>query len=512
MANKFLFTPAKSVTNEAGGNAVKLSPKEALATYAATGCLNNVFYATAKTQLDSVLALCNNCPQEYVAKVAVYARTKAFMKDMPALLCAYLSNKNSELFSKIFPTVINNGKMLRNFVQILRSGISGSKSCNSTVKRVIADWFNSRTCKEIFMQSVGNDPSMKIVIKLAHPKPLDAEKNTLVRWLMGYDFDAKTAPDCVLEYESFKSKQSDKFPSAPPEMLEGLQLTLEEWCQLASRGNWHWLRMSLNKLSKHGVFSVPEMVKIVAEKLADRQSVLKSRVYPYQIMTAAYNAKDLPQPIAEALTSAMEYSLENVPELPGNGYLLIDVSSSMSSPLTGWRPVATTVVRCCDVAALMASSILRKNPRTGVKLFNTKSFDVDLNPSAPVMENAKAIADRLCGGTSCSAPLAELNSVKATADWLVMVSDNQSWLDSNGPGTQLMKEWEVFKQRNPNAKMVCVDLQPYSTSQAQTNKWVLNVGGFSDAVFDTIERFCYNTSEGNRVGWVDEIEQVEIGQ
>ena len=50
-----IFTPKADTVNEAGGHAYKLSPKQALAQYAATGCFNNTFYADATEQLDSVL-------------------------------------------------------------------------------------------------------------------------------------------------------------------------------------------------------------------------------------------------------------------------------------------------------------------------------------------------------------------------------------------------------------------------------------------------------------------------
>jgi 60 kDa SS-A/Ro ribonucleoprotein len=44
------------------------------------------------------------------------------MKDVPALLVAVLSVKDRDLFKAVFPRVMDNGKMLRNFVQIMRSG------------------------------------------------------------------------------------------------------------------------------------------------------------------------------------------------------------------------------------------------------------------------------------------------------------------------------------------------------------------------------------------------------
>src|ERR1700743_2770340 len=100
MANKTLFhsgrgalLPKADVPNEAGGAAYALSPKHALAQYAATGCLNSTYYASADDQLQKVLSLAKEVDAEFIAKTALYARQKGFMKDMPAVLCAALSVK-----------------------------------------------------------------------------------------------------------------------------------------------------------------------------------------------------------------------------------------------------------------------------------------------------------------------------------------------------------------------------------------------------------------------------------
>src|SRR5262245_22637879 len=148
MANKTLFksilgmlSPKTDTVNEAGGVAYKLTPKAALAQYAATGCFNNTFYTEAGEQLDQVLALANEVDADFVAKTALFARERGYMKDMPALLLAVLSIRDKELFERVFPRVADNGKMLRNFVQIMRSGAVGRKSLGSLPKRLVREWF-----------------------------------------------------------------------------------------------------------------------------------------------------------------------------------------------------------------------------------------------------------------------------------------------------------------------------------------------------------------------------------
>jgi 60 kDa SS-A/Ro ribonucleoprotein len=76
-------------------------------------------------------------------------------------------------------------------------------------------------------------------------------------------------------------------------------------------------------------------------------------------------------------------------------------------------------------------------------------------------------------------------------DVVIILSDNQSWMDARAHGaTATMQAWAALKSRNPKAKLVCVDLQPYTNSQAQEGGDVLNIGGFSDEVFTLIADFA----------------------
>ena len=76
----------------------------------------------------------------FVAKAAIYARERGHMKDMPALLLAALSTLDPQLFARAFPRVVDNGRMLRTFVQIMRSGAVGRKSLGSRPKAMVEAW------------------------------------------------------------------------------------------------------------------------------------------------------------------------------------------------------------------------------------------------------------------------------------------------------------------------------------------------------------------------------------
>ena len=62
--------------------------------------------------------------------------------------------------------------------------------------------------------------------------------------------------------------------------------------------------------------------------------------------------------------------------------------------------------------------------------------------------------------------------------------------------------------RNPNARLACIDVQPYRTVQAVEREDILNVGGFSDHVFEVISEFA--RGELNADHWIGVIESVVL--
>ena len=77
-----------------------------------------------------------------------------------------------------------------------------------------------------------------------------------------------------------------------------------------------------------------------------------------------------------------------------------------------------------------------------------------------------------------------------------------------------MTQWQQFVatqsrlhgQGFAGPKLVCIDLQPYSTTQAPDRSDILNVGGFSDAVFGVVAAFLADDSSR----FLAEIEAVEL--
>lgn len=352
-------------------------------------------------------------------------------------------------------------------------------------------------------------------------------------WLTGKDVEkwtpatADDLPEEVLALTAYRAAATEA------EQVEILERTRFRWDLLAdaARGPAVWkaiarqmggqaLRMNLNTLLRHDVFTGdPDMAVHVAERIADPEEIRRSRQFPYQFFAAHLNAeKEVPETVRDALGRAAEVACGNVPELPEPVVIGLDVSGSMGSPVTGRRGRgATSKVRCVDVAALFAAALLRRNPGSVVIPFDTAAYQTEIGPDEPILDLAARLARYGGGGTDCSLPLADANDRLAGRRFAgcVLVSDMESWVgDGRHGSTAVMTQWQAFTANQvrlhgpeyAGPKLVCINLQAYATTQAPERLDVLNVGGFSDAVFGVVASFVADRPER----FVGEVEAIEL--
>jgi 60 kDa SS-A/Ro ribonucleoprotein len=181
-----------------------------------------------------------------------------------------------------------------------------------------------------------------------------------------------------------------------------------------------------------------------------------------------------------------------------------------------------------DVAALFAAAILRRNPESVVIPFDTQAYRVEVDPSDSILSLAKRLAEYGGGGTDCSLPLATANRELRERKFAgcVLVSDNESWVYAGralaygaSGATGVMTEWTDFVRNQvrlhgalsrgtsfAGPKLVCIDIQPYGSTQAPDRDDILNIGGFSDAVFDVVASFL--AADAGR--FLAEVEAVQL--
>jgi 60 kDa SS-A/Ro ribonucleoprotein len=286
MANKSLFASLKSLLpradarNEEGACAYQLPPKHALAQLAATGCFNGTFYAQSEEQLATMLSRANQVDDNaYLAKLAVYSRERAFMKDMPAALLLVLSKRDQTLFRSVFDRVVDNGRVLRTLFQMIRSGQFGRKSLSYSLQRSFQRWLNEASVGRLLAASIGKDPSLRDVLRMVRPTPKNNARRALFGWLTDKAV-GKWAPATVDDLpEEVRALDAYRKAASAEEQVSILSNAHFRWDLLAdaARGSAVWkaiarqmgpqaLRMNLNTLLRHEVLDDAEMVEFVAAK------------------------------------------------------------------------------------------------------------------------------------------------------------------------------------------------------------------------------------------------------
>jgi 60 kDa SS-A/Ro ribonucleoprotein len=501
--NRDLFTtpnknaPPADTINQAGGLAYKMENLDALCQLAVTGTFRNTFYTSANQQLKEMLELAASLPTEQVALVAKYARRFGNMKDTPVVLLHYLWEVNAPELGMVWYSVIDNIGQLQNWVQLVRGG--KRKSLASKGKRFISDFLASMTPEKIFWQAIGGSVDFKDVLRLAHPRPATPEHEALFNWFLGKTDHAERLPNAVKAFEDLKAGRTQEVPEVPFLRLSNLDLSTDQWKQVARRMTWNQLRLNLSSLNKHGVFQDEEFVKEMVTKLTDQKALKSSRILPFALYQTNEMIGALPAPIKNAVSDAMDQAVLMAPKLPGKTLILVDSSGSMSSPVTGYGPAASKMT-CNKAAAYFAAALLKSNPdSTEVVLFDTVVHSTKLNPR----DSLSTIIDGIRmggGGTNVEVGIRYANHT-CDYDSIIIISDNMSW-DSlsidpatrRGMATLAELEWARYLKSKPNAKLVAIDIQPYTSSQLINSASVLNIGGLNDSVFEAIDNFLHNST------------------
>jgi 60 kDa SS-A/Ro ribonucleoprotein len=289
------------------------------------------------------------------------------------------------------------------------------------VQRAFQRWLNTASVGKLLSASIGNDPSLRDILRMARPTPKDNARRAMFGWLTdksifeggsngaasgsedgstmgktpgkGKRWAPATEADLPVEVQSLIAYRNSESEEAQALIAGGLDNVRWDLLSDAAKGPTVWaalarkmgpqaLRMNLNTLLRHDVLATSAMVDYVADRIADESEIRRSKQFPYQYFAAYLNADDnVPQKIKTALHKAAEIACGNVPELPGPVVIGLDTSGSMSSAVTGQRygrgggRGATSKMRCIDVAALFAAAILRRNPDSVVIPFDTSAYD-----------------------------------------------------------------------------------------------------------------------------------------
>jgi len=467
-----------NAVNLAGGRAFTQSPQDELVSILLTATLGDQFYrsgdATAARVKELVAA---NENKAFVAKAAIYARTKAGMRSVSHLVAAELARsvKGAPWTRRFYDLVVHRPddalEILACYLATYARPIPNAlkKGLGAALARFDEYQIAKYRCESAELKLVD-------AVNLLHP-PHSGPLRKLVR--------GELAPAATWETKLTQAGARAVEGATDEEVADLKSAAWDELIASRKLGYFALLRNLRNILEQ-----APQCVDAALAMLVNDRLIAKSLVLPFRFLTAldAVKASNLPRAgdVLAALSEAADKSLANVPRFGGRTLVALDGSGSMNG-----RPLA--------IGSLFAAVLAKANAQADVLVFSNDAEFVTLNRRDSTLTLAGEIARRAPrGGTNFHAIF---ERAKAAYDRAVILSDMQGWIGHNAPTAT----FAAYQQRTgADPRVFSFDLAGYGTLQFPARN-VFCLAGFSDKALQTM-RFL----EEDKSALLREIEAIEM--
>lgn len=464
--------------NLAGGLSFSESPKLEFVALLLTTFLKDQFYRTEAqtvTRISNLIDIIGD--PEFVARAAIYARTKFGMRSVTHVVAGEIAKKvkgarwTRSFFDKI---VYRPDDMMEILSYYFQTEKKETNPLRDGFARALVRFDEYSLAK---YRGEGKKIKLVDVVNICHPKSTEALSKLMRGTLQ---------PANTWESELTKAGQNSE------SLEETAELKDKAWKQLIieRKIGYFALLRNLRNIIEQSPDSLPEALQL----LVDENLIKKSLVLPFRFLTAIeeiekLNGKGVKKTLA-ALSKAVDISLSNVPTLDGKSLVVLDTSGSMTM---GGRNVAPV-----QIGALFAAAMLKVND-SDFMTFDDDARYMSFNPADSATSIAQRIVEKARGGGT------DFHSIFKTAnlpyDRIIIFSDMQGWIGHTTPS----EDFKVYKKKtNSNPFIYSFDLQGYGSLQFPERN-VFALAGFSEKVFDIMKLL-----EADPQALLNEIAEIEL--
>ena len=540
--------------NFMGEMAFKMEDKEELISTVMTTFLQDEYYEKEATKIARIQELLKKVDPLFAAKLAIYARNEGNLRSVTHFIAAEIAKyvSGSEWGKRFYDKIIVrpddmseivsayahiNGMSQKNISKIPNAMKGGFKTALERLDAYQIDKYK--------MQN--REVSLIDLVRLFHPKGNQKNAEAFKRLVNGESLEGLYETK-IFEKEMTKAGQLTK-GATEDEKEKAKHEAISEVL-----GNVKGMPiMNLIRNLRNIILYAPDKVEDACTQLRIKDKILKSRLLPFRFATAyaevekmiwgksntdtaiafeSDKAKDeltkaqfdnLKRSVLDALEDAIQYSVENIPELEGNVAILVDHSGSCRGDAGGSSAVsAFSKTSTAMIGNLFGSMMAYRQKNVYIGLFGDELIDVPMNRNMKMLDFNKMSFDKgaYCGGgteTGIYDFIRKCIIEKKKVDNVVVFSDCQI---GTGPynftpwygrkmtdrGDHFHELFNKFKKLNPKCNWIVVNLrQSGGTSVFDKSQRILNIAGWSDKIFDVIKSQCR--------GWdavIKEIEAVEL--
>jgi hypothetical protein len=505
-----LLNKAKTqVTNYEGAKAFAMSAEMELYTAVVTWSLNDSFYEKNEDRMNRLRALMYKCKPEFVGKLAVYARTKMYMRSVPLVLVTELANLHSgdNLVARVTEGVVGRADEITELLACyeLLNKRTGTKKLNRLSKQLqkgLSTAFNRFDEYQFAKYNCDGAIKLRDALFLVHPKAKDELQQVLFNKIVNgtlqtpYTWETELSALGQLSFDSDEAK-AIAFRA--------------KWEELIDSGKLGYMALlrNLRNIQEAGV-SYAHFQKVCAT-LADPAQVAKAKQFPFRYL-AAYrelinpvtsvpaqsmlkkltafmqgNNKGYTGELLDALEKAVQASAANIKGFDYNTRVLLacDVSGSMQTPVS-----AKSKVLLYDVGLMLAMLLQSRCKNVEVGMFGNiwKTIAVPRNNILGNVQEFYKREGEVGYATNGYLVIKDLLSRKVKMDKVLLFTDCQLYNTSSTTGDHIHALWLRYKAEvAPDAKLYLFDLKGYGQAPLQIlRNDVYLVAGWSDKVFEVL--------------------------
>ena len=478
-----------AVTNHEGAKAYAMTPELELYTAVVTASLSDLFYEKQDERVNRIAALVHKVSPEFVARLAVYARTQMHLRSIPMLLLVELArvhNGDDLVARAVEKTVLRADEIMELLMcyQWRNPSTDPRKKLGKLSRQVQNGLQRSFNRFDEYQFAKYDRDNLEVKLRdalfLVHPKAKDEQQQALFDKIVNRQLETPYTWETELSALGQQPFASDE------EKTAAFRQKWEELVRSGKLGYMALMRNLRNMLQADVSFAD---LQVVCDRLSDAVQVAKSKQLPFRYLSAYREVEQVNSTGTSALMSALEtavrHSAANIEGFDENTRVLLasDVSGSM------WRQVsAKSTVRLFDIGLLLSMLLKSRCQQVIAGIFGDdwSVFNMPSENNLMATRQLERLEGMVGYSTNGYKVVDWLIEQKQVMDKVMMFTDMQMW-DSTGRNSTFEKSWRRYKQLAPQAKLYLFDLGGYGQSPLRlVEPDVYLIAGWSDRVFDVL--------------------------
>ena len=476
------------MVNHEGAEAYRMTPEMELYTAVVTSALEEIYYEGKTDRVDRIAGLVGKVSPEFVAKLAVYARTRMNLRSIPLVLLTLLAKIHSgdDLVPRAVAGTVVRADEIAELLMCYQwlnasDGIKKLGKLSRGIQNGLKESFNRFDEYQFAKYDRDGAVKLKDALFLVHPKAKDEARQAL------FDKIVTGTLETPYTWETELSALGQQKYETPEAKAEAVRKKWEELIASRKVGYMATLR-NLRNILDAGVGL--EYAGQVCGYISDPSQVARSRQFPFRFLSAYRELCSHKSPqtayVLTALEKAVEASAENIAGFGSGTNVLVasDVSGSMRHPVS-----RNSTVENYDVGIVL-SMLLRNRCENVVSGIFGDVWKVVNLPRTGLLQNSMKLRDlgnRVGYSTNGHLVIDWLVDNKVRMDKVMMFTDCQMW-DSRNSGSHIRKSWEMYRRLFPGARLYLFDLCGYGQSPLRLEEGsVALIAGWSDRVFDILD-------------------------